>query len=197
MALIQCHECRGLVSELAPNCFHCGARVISMDIRHKLLDEREELVIRLRDDNLLTFLAIGSQMGVSMAKAYVIYGTAKARLKDYVDHGDAAFVLLPKRVRRLIDELNLGSRAAVRSAIKSGRLSWNMNYGKIQCERGLFRSYGRRTWLDLNKWAGIPVDSRGKSIIKPVVRSAKKALSARHAAPESQATVSKHDLRRR
>jgi len=164
-----------------------------MDIRHKLLDEREQLVIRLRDDNLLTFLAIGSQIGVSMAKAHVIYGTAKTRLKDYVDHGDASFVLLPKRVRRLINELNLSSRAAVRSAIKSGRLSWNMNYGKIQCERGLFRSYGRQTWLDLNKWAGVPVDSRGKSIIKPVVRSAKKARSVRNAASASQTRVSKHD----
>jgi hypothetical protein len=125
-----------------------------MNLRNKPLEDWEEVVVRLRQDQKLTYHQIGRQLDVSGVRVRQIYQSAQARLKDFAEHGTGALSRLPTRVRRLVLDLNLGSRERTRSAIESGRLSWNESYASIHWDGKMLLYYGRRTWEVLLEWAG-------------------------------------------
>ena len=120
------------------------------------LTEREQLVVRLRDEEKLSGPEIGGRLGVSRTRVGQIYAAASAKLKDFAENGADALSLLPPRVRRVLVDCKLGSRALARSAIESGQLSWNEAAGNIRCDGGRLPKLGRRTWVALCEWTGQP-----------------------------------------
>jgi hypothetical protein len=143
---------------------------MNMSLRHKPLEEREELVVRLHEEENLTWREAGVRLGLSHACAWQIYIAAKARLKDFAENGADALSRLPMRARRLVVAHNIGSRALTRSAIESGRLSWNEGFRSIQWDGAILRQMGRITWAALYEWAGRPLPEPKSKVQGPKVR---------------------------
>ena len=93
------------------------APVTTMKIPPKLLNEREQLVVRLRDEEKLTWREIGARFGVSREWPRQIHVKASAKLKEFAVNGEGALSLLPMRARRVVEELKIGSTALARDAI--------------------------------------------------------------------------------
>ena len=127
-----------------------------MKIPPKLLNEREKLVVRLRDEEKLSLREIGARLGVSREWARQIHVNASAKLKDFAENGEGAVSLLPMRARRVVKELKIGSRVLAREAMESGRLSWRAGIGGIFWEGYMLRQLSRKTWAALYEWAGSP-----------------------------------------
>ena len=127
-----------------------------MNLRTNPLNEQEELVVRLRDVEKLTTEAIAARLGVTITRVGQIYRTASAKLKDFAEHGDDALSLLPGRVRRVVEDCGIASRALARYAIVTGRLTWNEGIGGMFWDGVMIRMVSRKTWAVLYEWAGRP-----------------------------------------
>jgi len=122
----------------------------------KPLNEQEKRVVRLREVKKLTCREIGARLGVTASRAAQIHAAARTKLKDFEKHGEDALSLLPGRVRRLVVDHKINSRARVRAAIESGRLSWNEGFGGIIWDGVMLPQVSRKTWAVLYEWAGRP-----------------------------------------
>ena len=127
-----------------------------MKLRDKLLNEREELVVHLREEEKLTCREIGERLEVSGTMVNYIHHAARAKLDDLERNGEDALSLLPKRASRLVVILKIGSRARARAAMESGRLSWLVGMRGIIWEGAMLRRLSSRTWAALYEWAGRP-----------------------------------------
>jgi transcriptional regulator with XRE-family HTH domain len=130
---------------------------MSMKLRDKLLNEREELVVRLREEEKLTLQEIGERLGVSRERVRQIHINARIKLKDFAENGEAALSLLPMRARRVVEELKIGSHARARAAMESGRLACSWGGHAIFWDGAMLRQLSRKTWAALYEWAGSPV----------------------------------------
>ena len=74
MALIQCHECRGKVSNYARTCPHCGAPVIAT-IKRRQKAERRFLLVKIV---IVTIMAV-----VLWVMLNNIFSAALAPLKNH------------------------------------------------------------------------------------------------------------------
>jgi DNA-binding CsgD family transcriptional regulator len=128
----------------------------SMKLRDKLLNDREKLVVRLREEEKLTCQEIGVRLGMSPSMVSHIHITARRKLRDFAENGEDALSLLPRRVRRLVIILQIGNRARARAAMESGRLSWHKGLVAIIWDGVMLREVSRRTWAALYEWAGRP-----------------------------------------
>ena len=127
-----------------------------MNLRKHPLNEQEQLVVRLRDGEKLTTEAIAARLGVTITRVGQIYRTASAKIKDFAENGDDALSLLPARVRRVVEECGICSRALARFAIATGRLTWNEGIGGMFWDGVMIRMVSRKTWAVLYEWAGRP-----------------------------------------
>jgi predicted DNA-binding protein (UPF0251 family) len=127
-----------------------------MKLPHNLLNEREKLVVCLRDEEKLTLREIGARLGVSREWVRQIHINARIKLKDFAANGEDALSLLPMRARRMVEELKIGSTALAREAMESGRLSWLAGAGGIIWEGYMLHQLSRKTWAALYEWAGSP-----------------------------------------
>jgi hypothetical protein len=121
-----------------------------------LLNEREELVVRLRDEEKLTFREIGARLGKTSERVRQIHVKARVKLKDFAENGEDALSLLPMRACRLVVNLKIGCRASARAAMESGRLSWQDGICGIFWDGDMLRQMNRKTWVALYEWAGCP-----------------------------------------
>ena len=128
-----------------------------MSLRDKPLNEHEEIVVRLREEQKLTCREIGRQLEVSTSRVGQIYAEAKTKLNDFAENGEDALSQLPMRVRRVVMDCEIGSRALARAAIESGRLSWNEGIGSIHWDGAMLPLVSRKTWAVLYEWAGLPL----------------------------------------
>ncbi len=127
-----------------------------MSLRAKPLNEQEERVVRLHEKNELTFKEIAARLRMSRSRAWQVYFTASAKLKDVAESGSDALLPLPARARRVLVDCKLESRALVRAAIASGHLSWNDGIGSILWQGTRLPKLSRRTWETIYEWAGRP-----------------------------------------
>jgi len=126
------------------------------NLHEQPLNEVEEMVFRLCEAGKLTPLEIARQLEVSHERVRQIYQAARDKLNDIVEHGEDALSLLPSRARRIVVDLKIPSRSLVRSAIESGRLSWNKGFGSIHWDGVMLRRVSHKTWAALYEWAGRP-----------------------------------------
>jgi len=129
---------------------------MNMALRNKPLEDWEEVVLRLHQEHGLTYQQIGVQLHVSAQRIGEICRQARERLKDFAENGDDALSRLPARVRQLVVQLGIGSRALTRAAIESGRLSWSERYFSIQWDGVYLPNVRDKTWLILHEWVGLP-----------------------------------------
>jgi DNA-binding CsgD family transcriptional regulator len=127
-----------------------------LKLRDKMLNEREQLVVRLREEEKLTCREIGVRLGVSGSMVSNIHLTARAKLKDFAENGEDALSLLPMRVRRAVVDCGLGSRAQARAAMESGRLSCSWRGSAIFWNGDMLPQLSSKTWAVLYEWAGKP-----------------------------------------
>jgi predicted DNA-binding protein (UPF0251 family) len=127
-----------------------------MYLRPHPLNEQEQLVVFLRDVENLTTDEIAARLGVSIARVNQLNRAISAKLKDFAEHGKDALSLLPGRVRRVVEECGIGSRALARFAIVTGRLTWNEGMGGMFWNGVMIRAVSRKTWAVLYEWAGRP-----------------------------------------
>ena len=125
-----------------------------MNLRKHPLNEQEQLVVHLRDVEKLTTEEIAVHLGVSIARVNQLSLAISAKLKDFAEHGKDALSLLPGRVRRVVVECGIGSRALARFAIETGRLTWNEGIGGMFWDGVMIRMVSRKTWAVLYEWAG-------------------------------------------
>jgi predicted transcriptional regulator len=127
-----------------------------MKIRPELLNEREKLVVRLRDEEKLTLREIGTRLGVSGTMVSQIHVKTRAKLKDFAENGEDALSLLPMRARRVLVDLQIVSRSRARAAMESGRLACDMGGHAIFWDGVMLRNLSSKTWAVLFEWAGSP-----------------------------------------
>ena len=72
------------------------------------------------------------------------------------ESGDDAQSRLRGRARRLLVDLEIGSKAATRAAIESGRLACSRGGFAIFWDGKMLRLVSRHTWAALYEWAGRP-----------------------------------------
>jgi hypothetical protein len=133
-----------------------NAKDKSMKLRDKLLNEREKLVVRLIEEENLTWREVSVRLGLSYEWVRLIHHAARAKLNDFERNGEDALSLLPRRARRLVVNLKISSRASARAAMESGRLSWHNGIGGIFWDRVMLPRLSRKTWVALYEWAGRP-----------------------------------------
>jgi len=127
-----------------------------MKIPPELLNEREKLVLRLRDEEKLALRKIGARLGLTHEMVRQIHIKARTKLKDFAENGEGALSLLPMRARRVMKHLKIGSRALAREAMESGRLSWLAGSGEIFWEGDKLCQLSEKMWAALYEWAGSP-----------------------------------------
>jgi len=127
-----------------------------MSFPNKLLSDQEELVVRLHDAEKLPYREIGVRLGVTHSRAWQIHIAASAKLRDFAENGANTLSHLPARVRRVIVDCQLCSRALARAAIESGELAWNEGIGSIRWHGTMLPKVSRRTWAALYEWTGRP-----------------------------------------
>ena len=128
----------------------------SVKLRDKLLNEREELIIRLHEEEKLSHQEISVRLGLSVTGANYVYHEAQKKLRDFAENGEDALSLLPARARRVALTLKLDSRARARAAMEAGQLSWISGIGGIIWEGVMLRQASKKTWSALYEWAGRP-----------------------------------------
>jgi predicted DNA-binding protein (UPF0251 family) len=120
------------------------------------LSDHEAMVFQLCQQGKIPRRDIARQMEVSENRVTQIYQAAQRKIKDVAEHGEDALCLLPARVRRVVEDHGIGSRALARQAIESGRLSWLDGIGGIFWDGVMIRQVSRKTWAALYAWAGRP-----------------------------------------
>lgn len=110
-----------------------------MSLRDTPLNEREKRVVRLRDEEKLTFQKIGDRLGVSDCRVAQIYHAAQHKIQ-FPPNG------LSKKINRLLAKAGfIIEKEAIIHALQTGRLYPHCcppNYGK----------YAHR---DVCRWAGV------------------------------------------
>ena len=120
------------------------------------LTELEETVKHLCESGKLTRREIARQLEVSANRVGQIYAAAIRKQKDFAEHGEDALTLLPSRVRRVVLDCGIPSRAQVRAAIATGRLTWIEGIGGILWDGRMLPKVSRKSWAALHAWAGHP-----------------------------------------
>ncbi len=113
-------------------------------------------MLRLREEEKLDWREIAGRLGVSSARVRQIHRAAGIKLKDFAENGQDALSLLPMRARRVVVDLEIGSRARARAAMESGRLSCLWRGQAIFWDGVMLRQLSQKTWAALYEWAGRP-----------------------------------------
>lgn len=123
----------------------------------QVLTEQEKQILHLYDELKWTLRRIGDELGLSVERVRQCRSGAKAKLADVAQHGEEALSLLPGRAAKLVQFYQLGTRAHIREAILSRRISWSY-WGQGLCIDGKrTRNAGWHTWEHLNLWARLPL----------------------------------------
>jgi hypothetical protein len=134
---------------------------MSMTIRQKPLSKREELVLRLREEEELSYPQIAAKLGVCVQRARGIYIEAKERMRDHDENQEDALSLLPGRAVNLLTDLELTNRAEVKAAVEGKRLRWWVRGKKLLWDGMVLRNFGWKSWLVLLEWTGLPLPQGG------------------------------------
>ncbi len=134
---------------------------MSMNIRRELLSKREQQVLRLREEEQVSYRRIGEELGVSVHRARQIFAEAKERMRDHDENQEDALSLLPGRVVTLLTWLDLSSRAEVKAAVDGKRLRWWVRGQKLLWGEKVLRHAGWKSWLVLLEWTGFPLPQGG------------------------------------
>ena len=138
-----------------------------MKLGIKPLTEQQELVMRLRKEEGMTYQEIGEGLGVTRERVRQIYAEARRRLAEHEENPRESLVLLPVRVRTVLENLDLHSRSQILAAFESGELwcdsgcwtgSWTER-AKLASQRkgrnlARMRNFGKDSWLILEQWLG-------------------------------------------
>ena len=90
-----------------------------MIFNKELLNEEQALVFQLRQEEKVLLREIAEQMGLSVKRVQQIECEARRRLEEYGENPREGFVLLPTRVRKMLENLEFGSRSEVLAAVQS------------------------------------------------------------------------------
>ena len=132
-----------------------------MTIRQKPLSKREELVLRLREEEEMSYRQIAAKLGVCVQRARLIHAEAKERMRDHDENQEDALSLLPGRAVSLLMHLELTSRAKVKAAVEGKRLRWWVRGRKLLWDGKVLRNAGWKSWLVLLEWTGFPLPQGG------------------------------------
>lgn len=124
------------------------------------LNAQQKEALLLRDVERLTHREIAVRMGVTHHRVSQILATAKHRLRDCAENGEATLCLLPPRVRDFLEWNGLGSPAALREAIESTRLTWDEKRERLRLDGKSPRNIGWRSWQVMCERAGLPRPER-------------------------------------
>ncbi len=126
------------------------------DLHQEILNAQQREALRLRDEERLTYPQIAARMGVSTHRIRQVLSVARARLRDCAEHGDEALCLVPLRVRHFLEYHGFDGRMALREAIDSGRLSWDISRKRLMLDGGGTRNVGWKSWQVICEWVGLP-----------------------------------------
>jgi hypothetical protein len=129
--------------------------------------EREQLVVRLREQEKQRYEEIAAQLGVSHHRVQQIYAGVRARRKDFAAKGKDSLLLLPGHARTVLGWLEITTRAQAREAIESGRLKWDNRWRRFTRDGQGLRQAGWKTWVVIHEWAGLPRPEPQKLIVCP------------------------------
>lgn len=122
------------------------------------LNKRHEKAIYLREVIKQKFKTIGEELGgVSANRARQIYREGCRRRKQ-VQEGDWKVGLTVRQLNTFETAGLLQSKEQIVAHILNGKI-------KSQMGRGAFRKFGMRSYLQLCKWASIPVDDKGNIVL--------------------------------
>ena len=152
---------------------------MSMILRKKPLNDREELVLRLRAEGK-SWKEIGGQIGRAEESAKLICRKATVRLKEYEENPEDGMALLPSLVKGILGELGYTRRSQVLADIESGKLWWDKKASDrhwdgrqwIESKRpgrnlARMRNFGTKSWRIVCEWLGLPVPEPRHSITCP------------------------------
>jgi hypothetical protein len=125
-------------------------------LRKKPLTRQEALILRLHDDEGVTYKSLSQTMGVSIHRLTQICAEARMRKKDFEEHGEESLLLLPQRGRKVLEKLPITSREDVREAITLGQLTWDTRLKGVLWLGGGLRHAGWLCWVVLHDWARLP-----------------------------------------
>ncbi len=140
---------------------------MKMKLRTKVLSDEEELILRLRNDERMLQREIAKGLQLSVQRVRQIEREARRRLEEHEASPRGGWMMLPGRVRKLLENLEFASRSEVMEAVQSGRLYYDE---KAAWESGLtlaerkesginvakLRNAGRKSWVILMEWLGMP-----------------------------------------
>ncbi len=147
-----------------------------MKLGIKPLTEQQELVMRLHKEEGMTYRQIAEGLGLSRGRVQRICADARQRLEEYEENPRDSFVLLPKRVRNLLEYLELDSRSEVLEAVKSGRMYYDKKEPRIwvrvvdwktaKINVADVRNAGWKSWEILLQWLGLPKPAEQEQLAK-------------------------------
>ncbi len=148
-----------------------------MIFNKELLNEEQALVFQLRQEEKVLLREIAEQMGLSVKRVQQIECEARRRLEEYGENPREGFVLLPTRVRKMLENLEFGSRSEVLAAVQSGRMyydeerRWSGGFNVADLEKtginvARLRNAGRKSWDILLQWLGLQTAEEQEEIAK-------------------------------
>lgn len=137
-----------------------------MKLGATLLTERQAFVLQLRQEEGMTYREIAARIGVTHHRVQQILAEVRTRMREHEENPQESLVLLPKRVRTMLENIEFGSRSEVLEAVQAGRLYYdekgpaNWNPDRAQMKRtginaARLRNAGRGTWEILLQWLGL------------------------------------------
>jgi predicted transcriptional regulator len=148
-----------------------------MKLGIKPLTEQQELVMRLRKEEGMTYREIAEGLGVTPCRVQQICAEARRRLSEHEENPRESLMLLPARVRSILKDIEFHRRSEVLEAVQSGRLyydekrpmAWHGNLADMK-EFGInvarLRNAGRQSWEILLQWLGFQTAEDQQEVAK-------------------------------
>ncbi|MBL9159529.1 MAG: hypothetical protein JNJ70_18740 [Verrucomicrobiales bacterium] len=116
------------------------------DLHQEILNAQQREALRLREEEHLTYPQIAARMGLSEGRIQQVLSVARARVRDCSEHGEGALCLVPLRVRHFLKNYDIEGRKALREAIDSGRLAWDIPGKRLRLDGRNTRNVGWKIW---------------------------------------------------
>ncbi len=140
---------------------------MKMELRTKVLNDRQELILRLRKEEGMSLRQIAEGLHLSPGRVGEIERAARRKLEEHEENLQNGMVHLPARVRNILSDQGFTTRWEILDAVQSGRLYYDerahSEWGRTLAERkqsginvAKLRNAGRKTWMILMEWLGLP-----------------------------------------
>lgn len=126
------------------------------DLHEEILNAQQREVVRLRDEERLTYPQIAARMDLSEGRIQQVLSVARARVRDCSEHGEEALCLVPLRVHHFLGNYGIDGRKGLRELIDSGRLAWDIPRKRLMLDGRGTRNVGWKSWQVMCEWVGLP-----------------------------------------